>query len=216
MKIKIAILVLTLTLPFAAGARSIHYGSVDHPELLSCDALQWRGQLNDAELCYRRLLDSDVPPAIRAEAAWALSDFQLANQLFRDAAALAPDDAVIRVRWGDLFADTHQDGEAMNLYREAMQLDENNGFAYVGAAGVLAGGFDDAANSFLEPLLADDTLHAGARLSAWLLVSRLSLESSNYSQAAEAMDNAEELLVAGDWPPVELYALRASHDLLHN
>ncbi|MGI9262507.1 MAG: peptidase MA family metallohydrolase, partial [Woeseiaceae bacterium] len=123
---------------------------------------------------------------------------------------------VIRVRWGDLFADTHQDGEAMNLYREAMQLDENNGFAYVGAAGVLAGGFDDAANSFLEPLLADDTLHAGARLSAWLLVSRLSLESSNYSQAAEAMDNAEELLVAGDWPPVELYALRASHDLLHN
>ncbi|MBT8444757.1 MAG: hypothetical protein KJO13_08415 [Gammaproteobacteria bacterium] len=216
MKTSVAALAIALMLSSVATARDIHYGAVDHPELLSCDGMQWRGQLDDADLCYRRLLNADVPIAIRAEAAWALRDYQFANRLFRDAAAAAPDDATIRVRWGDLFADTHQDGEAMNLYREAMQLDENAGFAYVGAAKVLAGGFDDAANAFLEPLLSGDAMPAGARLAAWLLVSRVSLESSNYAQAAEAMDKAEALLIAGDWPPLELYALRAANDLLHN
>ncbi|MDH3440740.1 MAG: tetratricopeptide repeat protein, partial [Gammaproteobacteria bacterium] len=216
MRISVAVLAIALIFPCAAPARDIHYGAVDHPELLSCDSMHWRGQLDDADLCYRRLLNADVPTAIRAEAAWALKDFQLANRLFRDAAAVSPDDASIRVRWGDLFADTHQDSEAMNLYREAMQLDETNGFAYVGAAKVLAGGFDDAANSFLEPVLSSEAMDAGARLSAWLLLSRVSLESSNYSQAAEAMDKAEALQVAGDWPPLELYALRAANDLLHN
>jgi len=216
MRSKLALFFITLVAAPQIAARDIHYGVVDHPGLLACDRQQWRGQLDDADLCYRRLLGGDVPFSVRAEAAWALGDLQLANQLFRDAAAIAPNDAVIRVRWGDLFADTHQDGEAMSLYREAMQLDENNGFAYVGAARVLAVGFDDEANDYLEPLMTNTSLAAGARLSAWLLVSRVSLESGNYSQAAEAMEQAEELMVAGDWPPLELYALRAAYDLLHN
>ena len=98
-----------IAVAFAAQARDIHYGAVKHPDLLDCDQLQWHGQNDEADACYRLLLGKDVPPAIHAEAAWALGDLQLANRLFRDAAALQPDDASIRVRWGDLFSETHQE-----------------------------------------------------------------------------------------------------------
>ena len=198
------------------SARDIHYGAVDNPELLACDALHWQGKLADSGICYRNILGSSLPPAIRAEAAWALGDLQLANNLFRAANNENPDDAATRVRWGDLFADTHQDAEAMNIYREALELDSENPFAMLGAARVLVGGFDDAANAFLEPLLTDEAMHAGARSAAWLLIARVSLESSNMDQAGEALERAGEILAATDWPPLEFYAVRAAADLLNN
>ncbi len=200
----------------AAEARDIHYGAVSNPELLACDQLHWGGRSAESEPCYRQILQGDLPSEIRAEAAWALNDLQLANQLFRAAAALSPDDAGIRVRWGDLFADSHQDGEAMNIYREALQVDSDNAFGLLGAARVLVGGFDDAANAYLEPLLTDATKHAGARAAAWLLVARVSLENSNMAQAEDALDTAEEILDGSDWPPLDLYSLRAASDLLNN
>ena len=200
----------------AAAARDVHYGAVNHPELLECDRQHWRGDEDASGGCYRALLQNDVPAAIRAEAAWALNDRQLANRLFRDAAAAAPEDATVRQRWGDLFADSHQDGEAMNLYREALELDERNDFALLGAARLLVGGFDDEANVYLEPLLYDDTRAGGARAAAWLLVARISLENSNLQQADDALDKAEVILAADDWPPLELYAIRAAADLLQN
>jgi tetratricopeptide (TPR) repeat protein len=205
---------LVVAVPVAA--RDIHYGAVSHPALDSCDAEQWRGQREAADRCYRELLQSDAPAEIRAEAAWALNDMQLANRLFRQAAADMPDDAGIMVRWGDLFADSHQDGEAMNIYREALALDDTNDYAYLGAARVLVGGFDDAANTYLEPLLSDATRNDGARAAAWLLVARISLENGDQSQAADALDTAETIITANDLPPLELYALRASADLLNN
>ena len=205
-----------ISVAFAAQARDIHYGAVKHPDLLDCDQLQWHGQNDEADACYRLLLGKDVPPAIHAEAAWALGDLQLANRLFRDAAALQPDDASIRVRWGDLFSETHQDGEAMTIYREALDADSGNAFALLGSARVLVGGFDDEANTYLEPLLTDASKDAGARAAAWLIVARVSLESSNMAQAANALDEAEAILESGDWPPLELYALRAAADLLNN
>ena len=212
-----ALLVLVALLAAsAAAARDVHYGAVNHPELLECDRQHWRGDEDASGGCYRALLQNDVPAAIRAEAAWALNDRQLANRLFRDAAAAAPEDATVRQRWGDLFADSHQDGEAMNLYREALELDERNDFALLGAARLLVGGFDDEANVYLEPLLYDDTRAGGARAAAWLLVARISLENSNLQQADDALDKAEVILAADDWPPLELYAIRAAADLLQN
>ncbi len=213
---RLVILLLTLLTSALAAGREIHYGAVDHPALLSCDRQHWRGELADADLCYRRLLGSDAPAAVRAEAAWALGDLQMANRLFRDAAAASRGEAGIRVRWGDLFAATHQDGEAMNLYREALQIDAGNAFAALGAARVLVGGFDAEANAYLQPLLSNESLTPGARAGAWLLVGRISLENGNHEQAGDALDNAEALLTAEDWPPLELYALRAAADLLNN
>lgn len=199
-----------------AYARDIHYGAVSDAELLRCDRLNWTGQLAESENCYRRLLQDDVAAAVKAEAAWALGDLQLANDLFRVAAQNNADDASLRVRWGDLFANSHQNAEAMNIYREALTLDPDNAFAALGAAKVLVGGFDDAANTYLEPLLSDLSSDPGASAAAWLVVARVSLENSSYAQGIDALNNAEKLLVENDWPLLELYALRAAADLLNN
>ena len=199
-----------------ALARDIHYGAANDPELLRCDRLHWGGQLADSDSCYRQLLQTSASAAVKAEAAWALGDLQLANRLFKVAAGERTEDASVRVRWGDLFADSHQDGEAMNIYREALAIDPENAFATLGAAKVLVGGFDDAANTYLEPLLSDSTRDAGARAAAWLVVARVSLENSSYARGFDALNRAEELLEQNGWPLLELYALRAAADLLNN
>jgi len=209
-------LCLCLLLASAGDARDIHYGAVDDPGLVRCDSLQWAGQQAEASMCYQQLLAGNSSAAVKAEAAWALGDLPLANRQFRRATGENPADAGIRVRWGDLFADSHQENEAMKLYREALDLEPAHDFALLGAASVLVGSFDDAANTYLEPLLTDSTRHAGARAAAWLLVGRLSLENSDNAAAMDALDKAESLLNNSNWPLLELYALRAAADLLNN
>jgi len=199
-----------------AQARGIHYGAVSDPALLECDRQHWSGLLNESGACYQALLQSSASDALRAEAAWALNDLQLANSLFRQALQQHPDDAVTRARWGDLYADSHQDGEAMNLYREALTTNPANAFASLGAARLLAGSFDNEANAYLEALLADSAMAAGAQVGAWLLVAQLALENQNMEDAEQALQQAEALVLQYNWPPLEIYALRAAADLLNN
>lgn len=196
------------------AGRAIHYGAAAHADLAICDDLQWRGQLADARNCYSELLRHGLPPAVMAEAAWALGDLQQANQWYRQATNENPQDAATRVRWGDLFAATHQNAEAMNIYREALAIDTNHGFANLGAAKVLAGGFDDAANTYLEKLLNNANIADGARLGAWFLVARAALENGNQDEARVALVEAESIIDQHGWPPLEMYALRAAADML--
>lgn len=212
----LAVLGMSMVTSLPLQARDIHYGAIRHAGLLECDRLHWRGRQEQSSACYQAILSGNVSLAVRGEAAWALNDLQLANRLFKEAVAAEPEDAGIRVRWGDLFADSHQDGEAMNLYREALGIDAANAFATLGAARLLVGGFDDAANSYLEPLLTDANRDDGARAGAFLLIARVALEAGNRADAKAALDTAEKLLASGDWPPLDLYALRAASDLLDN
>jgi tetratricopeptide (TPR) repeat protein len=205
-----------LLLPVSADARGIHYGAVTDPAILDCDQLQWRGQTEKSRLCYAELLRSTTPSSTKAEAAWALNNLKQANEWFRAATVESPDDHATKVRWGDLFAASHQNGEAMNIYREVLDEDPANAFAMLGAARVLVGSFEDAANSYLDPLMAGTTLNDGALLGAWLLVARVSLENGNYDEATAALLEADELVTDSDWPALEIYALRASMDLLNN
>lgn len=197
-----------------SAARPIHYGAVSEPALDKCDQLHWQGRAEQSTPCYESLLQSDAPAEIRAEAAWALNDLHTANRLFQAAGASKPDDASLLARWGDLYADSHQDAEAMEIYREALAADPAHGHAMLGAARLLAGGFDDAANSYLEPLLSNATLHEGAQVGAWLLVARIALENQDLDEAEHNLGRAELLIERNDWPPLELYALRAAADLL--
>ena len=208
--------VLVLAAPGQASARGIHYGAVTEPKLLECDRQHWQGLIAESGNCYRALLQSDIANAVRAEAAWALSDLQLANQLFRQALQRHPNDATTRARWGDLYAASHQDGEAMNLYREALTADPSNAFASLGAARLLVGGFNDEADAYLEVLLADSGAADGAQVGAWLLLARVALENENADKAEQALQRAEALVRENDWPPLEIYALRAAADLLQN
>ena len=208
--------VACMVLPASAPARGIHYGAVTDPAILDCDHMQWRGEIEQSRFCYAELLRSTTPAAAKAEAAWALSNLKQANDWFRVAMAEFPDDHATKVRWGDLFAASHQNGEAMNIYREVLDEDPANAFAMLGAARVLVDSFEDAANSFLEPLMTGAALDDGALLGAWLLVARVSLENGNYDEAAAALLEADELIAQSDWPPLEVYALRASMDLLND
>ncbi len=184
--------------------------------VVACDRLHWRGRVDQSRNCYANLLHSGTSLAVRAEAAWALKDLQAANSWFQQAMRENPDDVATRVRWGDLYADSHQDAEAMDIYREVIELDGSNAFARLGAARVLAGSFDDAANAFLTPLLTDGTTTDGARVGALLLSARVALESGSRGEALAALDDAAEIVDRNDWPPLEIYALRAAADLLNN
>lgn len=200
----------------ATNAREIHYGAVKDADLIACDRLHWSGQAGESRGCYANLLRSSALPAIRAEAAWALKDLQAANSYFQQAMREDPDDLATRVRWGDLYADSHQDAEAMDIYREALQENESSEFARLGAARVLAGSFDDAANAFLTPLLEDPETDDGARVGALLLSARIALENGYREEIRSALEQAAEIVERNDWPPLEIYALRAAADLLNN
>ena len=202
------------TLP--ASAREIHYGAIIDADVIACDRLHWRGQIAASANCYAALLRSSDRPAVRAEAAWALHDLQAANSWFAQAMRENPDDVATRVRWGDLYADSHQDAEAMDIYREALERDASNPYAQLGAARVLAGGFDDAANAYLTPLLTDPETADGAKVGALLLTARVALENGSRDEALAALDVAGEIVKRNDWPPLQIYALRAAADLLAN
>jgi tetratricopeptide (TPR) repeat protein len=199
-----------------ATARDIHYGAVADADVVACDRLHWTGQVDASRNCYADLLRNSGSLSARAEAAWALKDLQTANTWFQQAMRLDPADVATRVRWGDLYADSHQDAEAMEIYREALERDESNPFATLGAARVLAGSFDDAASTYLKPLLSGSTANDGARIGALLLSARIALENGNRGDALAALDDAAELVERNDWPPLEVYSLYAAADLLNN
>ncbi len=205
-----------LGLAAQTAARDIHYGAVAEPALLECDRRHWSGDTEAARLCYANLLRDETPAAIKAEAAWALNNLQQSNVWFRQAMAEAPDDHRSKVRWGDLFAASHQHAEAMNIYREVLEVDPGNAFALLGAARVLVDSFESAADQYLEPLLSGIVPDDGAAIGALLLVARVSLENGNHAEAADALDQAEALIADAGWPPLDLYALRAAYDLLNN
>jgi len=206
-------LIAAIFVASGAGAKPIHYGAVESDALAACDALEWRGQVVEADACYQALLDDEASDAIRAEAAWALGDLHLANRLFQSADRQSPNDPSILTRWGDLYADSHQDAEAMNIYREALAADSQYPFALLGAARVLLGAFDEEANAYLEPLLTRGSQHEGAQAGGWLLVARVSIENDDIAEAESNLDKAERLLERNGWPPLEAYALRAAIDI---
>ncbi len=206
---------IVATASASSAARPIHYGAVSDAALEECDQLHWRGRTAQSIPCYERVLQSDAAAEIRAEAAWALRDPHGANRLFQAASAGSPGNASILARWGDLFADTHQDAEAMNIYREALAADSTHAHALLGAARLLVGSFNDEANGYLEPLLDNADLHEGARTGAWLLLARIALENQDVEEADENLGRAEALIERNGWPPLEAYALRAAADLIN-
>ena len=193
-----------------AAAVNFEYSN-DRPDALKeCDALEYSGQRFDADDCYAALRVSGSDPRVRAEAAWSLGDLRAANSQFQEAIDLYPDDPRLRTRWGELFVTTHQDNEAVKLFQEALELDPDYAPAKLGLASVSAGRFEDQARQLLDEALDDDS----DQLRAHLLLARMSLETGDLSEAEASLDRALRLAESQGLPPLEIYALKASADLL--
>jgi hypothetical protein len=92
----------------AAQALTIEY-ALDRPQaLLACDEQANRGARAEATACYRNLIAQSSDTRIKADAARASGDVRAANAFFQAAIKEYPDDAALRVRWGELFVATHQ------------------------------------------------------------------------------------------------------------
>jgi hypothetical protein len=71
----------------------------------------------------------------------------------------------------------------MNIYREVLAEEPGNAFALLGAARVLVDRFEDAANSYLQPLIEGTAYNDGALVGALLLVAQVALENNRYDEA---------------------------------
>jgi len=201
-------LLLAALAPAAFGL-TIEYGERPEP-LAECDRLAYRGERSAASSCYQQLR-AGGDPAIRAEAARALGDFRGANEAFREAVRQAPDDAALRARWGFLYLETHQANEAVQLFNESLERDPGHIPAKLGLAGVAAGRFEDRAHGWLEEVVSADADNPAALL----LLARMDLEEGALDRAAERLDRAERAVEERGHPPLEVYALKASLDLLN-
>src|SRR6476469_5603033 len=79
----------------------------------TCRGLDRHGKRNEAKSCFQNLAKSSNP-AHKAEALWALGDFESANNEFKLAVAQQPKNPEIRTRWGRLFLERFNPAEAQN------------------------------------------------------------------------------------------------------
>lgn len=164
----------------------------------------------EARQCYTRLLDLPRSAGFKAEVAWQLGDIQRANRLFGQAVGLGERSVATRVRWGHLYLQTHQDAEALRLFREALELSPNDNRARLGLAHLYADRFEGEAATLVERLLAEDDQF----FEAHLLAARMALEEGRLDEADRTLDRAAKIADARKLPPLELYSLHAVLDLL--
>jgi tetratricopeptide (TPR) repeat protein len=206
--VAVALIALSAVAPAAAGVYGDDRGA--RPAALDpCDALQDKGDRVRARACYSGLLERpDL--AVQAEAWWGLDNFKQANDIFREALKAQPDNADLRVRWGYLYEQTYNPEEAVQLFREALEIDEHNVPAQLGVATVLAKQFDPKSKASVEEVIAQrDDLILGH-----LLIARLALEDNELAVAEENLQAALKKVQANGRSPLETYSLFAALDLL--
>ena len=168
-----------------AGVRSlVQYGNI----------LALHGRRSQAESYYLQAISYyDRGLVFEAEdIAWVgvacheLERFYDANNLFREAARLDPDNVEIHQFWGDLFRDKHNIAEAQRSYEDVLKRNENYVPALVGMA-IITGG--QAAHSFL-----DNALKTNPR-SVPALVARAALliEDERFDEAVRYLEQALQI-----------------------
>ncbi len=194
--------------PLAVAQRSSERGARS-AALAPCDADRDRGRAMLAAQCYRGVA-AGADPAAQAEAYWMLGDLKAANERFREAVRLDPENPDLRVRWGHLYVESHQAAEAGQLFEEALELDEDHLPARLGMARVLASRFEGKAVELAEAALED----APQGVEAHLLLGRMALEEGDLASARESLDEALANAAAAGVAPLEAYSLLASLEML--
>lgn len=150
-----------------------------------CRDLRKHGRPDEARRCFARLaLSSD--PYLRAEGLWGAGDFRGANDAFRLALERNQKNPDYRVRWGRLFLERYQTGDAAKLFEEALEIRKDHSGALLGLALVAAAGFEAKAVELAEKAIATEPNLLEARE----LLARLALEEGNTAKAIEEADKA--------------------------
>jgi len=163
-------------------------------QVTQCEALRKHGDPGTSA-CYQALSRSrDL--GLRAEGLYGLRDYRNANDAFRDAVKARPKDANLKVRWGRMYVDYSQPGDAADLFKEALEIDEKNAKALYGMALVASDAFEGNAADFADKALKADPNLVEARE----LLARIALEDNHPEKAVEeakkALDTSGEALDA--------------------
>jgi tetratricopeptide (TPR) repeat protein len=195
----------------AANALTIEY-ALDRPKaLVACDEMAYRGARAEALACYTNLISQSTDTRIKADAARASGDVRAANAFFQTAVKEYPEDAALRARWGELFVATHQSNEAARLFEEALKIDAKYAPAKIGLAKIAAGQYEEKTREWASQVIEETPDQA---LEAHLMVARAALEDGAIDAGVEALDKAQALAEKNKRSPLEIYALKASVDLL--
>jgi cellulose synthase operon protein C len=129
------------------------------------------GRRDDATRTLQRLLTGLAPQSVAEYlrlglAARALGDFQDANDYFRQANRLAPDDPLVNTAWGELFLEKYNRPDAMKSFQDALRVDEDNVAARIGLAKVALDQNPPAAKSAIENALKTNPSYVPAHLLA--------------------------------------------------
>ena len=179
--------------------------SAQAAEPADCWTLRKHGHRSEAQTCFAALTRSADPYA-RAEGFWGQEQWQQANEQFRLAAQPENSKALYRVRWGMLLHERFNDGEAADLFREALSKDSSNAEAYVGLATVSAETFNGKATEFAAKAIELDPKLAGAHE----LLADLALANDDCDVAGAEADKA----IALESDALDAMATRAAIELL--
>lgn len=211
--LRVMMLIVLLCITSMVDARPIHYGAVVSPQLAKCDDQHWRGQISEAQNCYQALLSNNTALAIQAEAAWALGDKKAASRLFDSASKQSQTDlqrSNVLSRWADLFTNTYQFQDALELYVQASELAEDNQHALLGIGLVLHESSSTDAGEKLASIV-ENTDHDGVKLKALLTLASIQIRSNKVTQADELLRQAEQIAEREAYPLLEVYATQAAN-----
>ena len=147
------------------------------------------GERLDARLDLRTLINRSSPATsadfVRlGRAARALGEFESANTYFRRANGEAPDDAVVNTEWGRLFLDRHQNQEAFDSFRIALDTDPNYVPARLGMVRVFLQDNPPQARELLREVREENP----DNVEVLLIDAALALDDRDRSEAAELID----------------------------
>ena len=172
-----------------------------------CWAMRKHGHGAEAHTCFAGLTRS-ADAYVRAEGFWGLEEWEQANEQFRLATQPANSQALYKVRWGMLLHERFNDGEAADLFREALGKDPKNAVAYVGLATVSAESFNGKAAVDAKTAIELDPKLAAAHE----LLADLALANDDRETAASEADKA----IAIENDALDAMATHAALELIAN
>lgn len=122
-------------------------------------------------------------------AAQALGDYAAANRSFRDANRVAPNDPIVNTKWGELFLEKYELGEAQKSFEIALKADENNVSTQLGVARLLTEQNPPAAKEAVERVLKTNPKSVPAHL----LAAEMALDDRRRDDAKASIAKALEV-----------------------